>query len=106
MIDLYVYNIFKNEYSDFGFEGEVYYYIELLVVLVKEGKLILKYVVNEKIIFYDFCYLGRYNEVYSLLREILKVILGVSLIEMDCNCENGMCCGVGGGLMWMEEMIG
>lgn len=77
MIDLYVYNMFKNEYLDFGFWVEVYYYIELLVELVLQGKLKLFYLVNEMIIFYDLCYLGRYNEVYELLRVILKVILGV-----------------------------
>lgn len=43
MIDLYVYNLFKNEYFDFGFEGEVYYYIEVLVELVRNGKLKLQY---------------------------------------------------------------
>ncbi|MDQ0214180.1 Fe-S oxidoreductase [Oikeobacillus pervagus] len=105
-IDPHAYNIFKNEYPDFGLEAEVYHHTELLAKLVKEGKLVPKYEVNETITFHDSCYLGRYNEVYDPPREILKSISGVKLIEMERNRETGMCCGAGGGLMWMEEDTG
>ena len=78
-IDPHAYNIFKNEYPDFGLEAEVYHHTELLAKLVKEGKLSPKHAVNETITFHDSCYLGRYNEVYDPPREILKSIPGVKL---------------------------
>ncbi|KZN95280.1 hypothetical protein AZI98_14850 [Aeribacillus pallidus] len=105
-IDPHAYNIFKNEYPDFGFEAEVYHHTELLAKLLKEKKLVPKYEVNETITFHDSCYLGRYNEIYDPPREILASIPGVKVVEMERNRETGMCCGAGGGLMWMEEDTG
>ncbi|ASS89538.1 (Fe-S)-binding protein [Aeribacillus pallidus] len=105
-IDPHAYNIFKNEYLDFGFEAEVYHHTELLAKLLKEKKLVPKYEVNETITFHDSCYLGRYNEIYDPPREILASIPGVKVVEMERNRETGMCCGAGGGLMWMEEDTG
>ena len=105
-IDPHAYNIFKNEYPDFGFQAEVYHHTEMLFELLQQGKLKPQYPVHAKITFHDSCYLGRYNDVYDAPREILKSIEGVELVEMVRNRQDGMCCGAGGGLMLMEEDAG
>ena len=105
-IDPHAYNIFKNEYQDFGWKGEVLHHTELLYDLIQQGRLTMDYRVDETIVFHDSCYLGRYNDVYDPPREILKGIPGVKLVEMERNRQDGMCCGAGGGLMWMEEHVG
>lgn len=105
-IDPHAYNIFKNEYGDFGWHGEVYHHTEMLYDLIQQGRLTMNHRVDETIVFHDSCYLGRYNDVYDPPREILKGIPGVTLVEMERNRQDAMCCGAGGGLMWMEEHVG
>ncbi|MDT3416612.1 Fe-S oxidoreductase [Brevibacillus aydinogluensis] len=104
--DPHAYNTFKNEYPEFGLEAEVYHHSELLAQWVKEGRLKPTKEVKERITYHDSCYLGRYNEIYDKPREILTAIPGVEIVEMKRSGCDSMCCGAGGGLMWMEEHEG
>ncbi|NGQ96223.1 4Fe-4S dicluster domain-containing protein [Brevibacillus sp. SYP-B805] len=104
--DPHAYNTFKNEYPEFGLEAEVYHHTELLAQWVKEGRLKPTKEVKERITYHDSCYLGRYNEIYDKPRQILEAIPGVEIVEMKRSGCDSMCCGAGGGLMWMEEHEG
>src|SRR5690606_34636263 len=48
-IDPHAYNIFKNEYPDFGFEAEVYHHTQLLFDLIMDGRLQPKGSINERL---------------------------------------------------------
>jgi Fe-S oxidoreductase len=97
------FNTIKNEYPQFGGNYEVVHHTELLDQLIKAGKLKPTTPVQEKVVYHDPCYLGRYNDVYDPPREILGSIPGVELVEApERNRERAMCCGGGGGNVWME----
>lgn len=102
----HTYNTFKNEYPEFGLEAEVYHHTELIWNLIQEGRIKPEKEVEEAIAYHDSCYLGRYNNIYDIPRKILKSIPGVEVLEMERNREDSMCCGAGGGMMWIEETQG
>ena len=100
------YHTFKNEYPEFMVNFEVVHISQYLFALIHEGRLKLNKEYGKKVTWHDPCYLGRHNGIYDEPREVLKRVPGLALIEMPESRVDSLCCGGGGGRIWMETPKG
>ena len=100
------YAAFKEDYAQLNGEVKVHHLTQYLAALLDKGKLKYKKSLSKKIVYHDPCYLGRHSGIYEEPRKVLGSIPGVTLMdEVECR-ENSLCCGGGGGRIWMETVKG
>jgi len=100
------YYTFKNEYPKLGGNFEVIHFTEYAAQLLKEGRLKPIKPLDAKVTYHDPCYLGRHSGIYDAPREVLRSIPGIELVEMPDHGPDSICCGGGGGRIWMETKKG
>jgi len=102
----HAFNTLANEYPDLGGDYEVVHGTQLVAELVRSGRVKLTRSVDLDLAYHDPCYLGRTNGEYDAPRFLLSAIPGLTAREADLTRDRSMCCGAGGGRMWLEEDLG
>ena len=100
------YHTFKNEYPEFMVNFEVVHITQYLSELINAGRLDFTKDYGKKVAYHDPCYLGRHNGIFDEPRQALREIPGLALKEMPESGADSLCCGGGGGRIWMETLKG
>lgn len=105
-ISPHCYDTFKNHYTGMDARWQPQHYTQYLAEILDEGRISFSQPFNARLTFQDPCYLGRLNNEYDAPRKILSAIPGIEFVEMEPSHRDGLCCGGGGGRMWLETPPG
>ena len=105
-ISPHCFDVFENHYPRMNLEFEPVHYTQFLAELIGEGRLSFKQNGDLKVTFQDPCYLARHNREEVAPRRVINAIPGVKLSEMDYAGADTLCCGGGGGRMFLETAAG
>ncbi|WP_340818639.1 FAD-binding and (Fe-S)-binding domain-containing protein [Methanolobus sp. WCC4] len=73
---------------------ETKHVVVLLDELIRDGKLDLGKPVDKRVTYHDACHVSRWFGAYEYPRNVINAIPGVSLVEMEHNREDALCCGI------------
>jgi Fe-S oxidoreductase len=90
------------DWKEFGVAPEVEHHSEFMARFL--DRLPKRVQDEEKIVYHDPCYLGRYRNVYEKPREVVRA--AGQLVEAERHRERSFCCGAGGGLAFLGEETG
>jgi Fe-S oxidoreductase len=100
------YDMFAHEYSALGGDFQVQHVTTFIAGLIEQGKLHLGHGVPIQVTYHDPCLLGRGSGEYLAPRAILNAIPDLELVPMSPEGEQALCCGGGGGRMYLETPPG
>jgi len=98
------FNTLTRDYQDLGMEIDVEHYSTYINGLLNSNRLKLK-PSDFEFTYHDSCYLGRYMDIITEPRAVLKAA-GGRINEMEKSGYASFCCGGGGGLILAEEKLG
>ena len=98
----HAYDAFRTEYAALGLRQPVEHVTGFFARHLDTLKPMLTKKLNYRITYHDSCVLGRHNGLYEEPRTLLASIPGAKLVEMPHNRVNSLCCGAGGGGMWLD----
>jgi len=103
-ISPHCFNTFIKEYPALSQNFKIKHYTQFLADLLWDqgGKFKSQSPFAQTVAYHDPCYLGKHNQIYEQPRQLLRTVEGMKLVEISQNRENSLCCGGGGGRMYVE----
>lgn len=95
------YSMFKEAYTQkFGpLPFDICHITEFLAARLPESDIVFKNSAFSAVTYQDPCRLGRRSGIYDAPRQLVEMVPGTNLSEMEHNRENAVCCGT---TAWME----